>query len=323
VDDIEKYNFDLNGYFVVKNMLSTKEAAGLLAAADRLETHVRNSVDKEPFFIGEFYLRYHHDREYGYNSYKSESGGLQLIVEDFFNAASEFDVLINHKKTLGYVSELAQGPCQLGSGELRYRYKGNITPTHMGGPIDSRNKYEFVGHPMLNPVTGSRAHRDFNLLTVRVIYALHDVPVENGPFSVVPGTHKANFFSPYEDDPTKEPGMVGIPMKAGDAIFFTENLRHGGLPNLLDTPRKTVHMMYSPVWVGSQSPAHWNKAPYITEETFARYDLDQRALFCQSTPGKLQLLRTVAKDPSGSSGAVLGPEPSKSLLVRGLKKLLG
>jgi hypothetical protein len=230
-----------------------------LAAADGLEDRVARKLEEAPSYTGHFHIGYHYDKELGCSSYKNDwGGGRQNIVDDFLNASSEFDSLVNHQRTMAYVSEMAMGPHQLASSELRFRYKGNMTLTHMGGVIDARNRFEFVGRPLLDSATGARDHRDFNLLTVRIVYALHDVPIENGAFCAVPGSHKSNLFSPYGDDPTKEPGMAGIVMEAGDAIFFTENLRHGGLPNSLDTPRKTIHLAIGPAWAGSQSPAHWN-----------------------------------------------------------------
>jgi ectoine hydroxylase-related dioxygenase (phytanoyl-CoA dioxygenase family) len=48
---------------------------------------------------------------------------------------------------------------------------------------------------------------------------------------VVPGTHKSNMKSPHGNNPDEEPGMIGLPVEAGDAILFTEHLRHGGLTN--------------------------------------------------------------------------------------------
>ena len=44
---------------------------------------------------------------------------------------------------------------------------------------------------------------------VRMIYFLHDVSADQGPFCVVPGSHKSNFPSPYRCGPDEEPGMVG------------------------------------------------------------------------------------------------------------------
>ena len=178
------------------------------------------------------------------------------------------------------------GAFHLASGELRILLATGYTPTHMGGPIDHRNRYGSWPRG-IDPLSGLRCHRDFNLVTVRILYALHDIPLDGGAFCAVPGTHKANYPSPFGDDPSTEPGMIGIPLEGGDAIVFTENLRHGGLPSCRDDARKTIHAMFSPAWVGSQSPAHWNGGIYISQATYDRYTPEQRALFCRSTPGVL------------------------------------
>ncbi len=278
--DTEKYLFDLNGYLLVKGLLSEDEARKYLAAADTLEKHIEKHIDAEPQFLGHSSIRYRFDKEFNCYSYKNQmGGGLQYVVDDFLNASSEFDSVVNHAATMRYVEELAPGPYRIGSSELRYRYKSNVTHTHMGGMVDSRNHYEFVGRSMNDTAARVRRPRDFNLLTVRALYALHDVPIEQGPLCVVPGSHKSNYFSPYNSrEPTEEAGMIPIPMEAGDAIFFTENIRHGGFPNLLDKPRKTIHLMISPSWVASQSPIHWDEHVYVSPEAWARYSEEQRAV---------------------------------------------
>ncbi len=274
----EKYQFDLNGYVHVKGVLDAQAVAKCLAAADRMEERVASTIDEEPHFVGHFGIRLHYDQQLGTCSYKiGHSGGLQYVVDDFLNADPVFDVFVNHAPTMAYVRELTMGPVRINSSELRYRHRGNFTATHMGGPIDARNEYRFVGARMLD--ADSRVTwRDFEMLNVRVLYALHDLPEENGPLCVVPGSHKANFPSPYDVDPRQEPGMVVLPMKAGDALFFTENLRHGGFPNVLEKVRKTVHLCFAPAWVASQSPAHWNGLVHVTDAAWSRYDEGQRAL---------------------------------------------
>jgi hypothetical protein len=132
---------------------------------------------------------------------------------------------------------------------------------------------------MDDPGRRKKVTRDFNLLVVRVLYALHDVPVENGPLCVVPGSHKSNYFSPFDPrEPTKEPGMIPLPMEAGDALIFTENLRHGGYPNLMDATRKTLHLAFSPAWIATMSAVHWDGQPYVSPQAWARYDAQQREL---------------------------------------------
>ncbi len=299
MNDVEKYQFDLNGYLLLKGILDPDSVARCLAASNTLEDRIRSTIDDEPHFIGHYGLRYHYDEELGYCSYVTNhgGGGSQYIVDDILNADPAFDALVGHAATMKYVEELALGPLRISSSELRYRDRGNITGSHMGGPIDSRNQYQFVGGPFMDSESGGSTRRDFNLLTVRIMYALHDVPMENGPLCVVPGSHKANFHAPYGGkDPLKEPGMIGVPMQAGDAILFTENLRHGGFPNVLDRTRKTIHICFGPVWASSQSPAHWNDFVHVTEAAWARYSEAQRALLPPPSAGGTMV---PGSDPSG------------------------
>jgi ectoine hydroxylase-related dioxygenase (phytanoyl-CoA dioxygenase family) len=73
--------------------------------------------------------------------------------------------------------------------------------------------------------------------------------------------------------------MIGLEVKAGDAILFTENLRHGGLTNRSDQVRKTLHVGYGPAWMMSQNISTMDEVPYLKPETWHRYDQGQRDLF--------------------------------------------
>jgi hypothetical protein len=303
MDKFEKYHFDLKGYLLVEGILDPETTRQCLAAVDALEDRIVRNIDDGPFFVGHFGLRYNFDEELGCSSYQTNhgGGGVQYVVDDFLNAAPEFDVLVGHERTMAYVREFVEGPIRLNSSEIRYRHRGNITGSHMGGPMDVRNRYQFAG-----AVEGEsglrRTHgRDFDLLTIRALYALHDLPSDNGALCVVPGSHKANYYSPYAGDPMGEPGMIPLPMKAGDVLFFTENLRHGGFPNHLDRVRKTLHLCFGPDWVGSQSPAHWNAEIHVTENAWGRYNEKQRALL--PPPGAGHLIRPGTESTGG--GAVL------------------
>jgi hypothetical protein len=279
MNHLERYTFDLNGYLLVKGILSPSEVARALAATDALESRFACTVHSEPRFAAlKWKGTYHYDAELGTSSYQAHdnvSNGPQYVVDDFLNADPAFDLFVGHPRTIDYIQEMTESPFQIAGSELRYRHKGSITGTHMGGPIDARNEYRFVPHSAANERASQG--RSFDLLTVRVLYALHDVPVENGPLCVVPGSHKANYLSPYGDNPLEEPGMIPLPMAAGDALFFTENLRHGGYPNVVDRVRKTVHLTYAPNWVGSQSPAHHDGVVHVTREAWSRYSDKQRA----------------------------------------------
>src|SRR5205823_4388965 len=146
------------------------------------------------------------------------------------------------------------------------RYAQNASGTHMGGPIDHKYRYAF---------TGGR----IDCMMIRMIYFVHDVSKEQGAFCVVPASHKSNFKSPYQLNQDSEPGMIGLEVKAGDAILFTENLRHGGFTNRSAQTRKTLHVGYGPHWMMSQNIATMDEPQYLTDETCARLSPEQLLLF--------------------------------------------
>ena len=170
-------------------------------------------------------------------------------------------------------------PHSVGSAEIRYRYKGNKTTTHMGGPVDVRNRYNWVGGQMkVGDGTGVQA-RFIDLVNLRMMIALHDIGMDDGPFCLVPGSHKANLLSRFGLDPQLEPGMQAVIMRKGDVLFFTENMRHGGLTNVSGKPRKSIHLLYSQSWSPSQSQVHFNEPLRIHKKAWDRYSPAQRAYF--------------------------------------------
>jgi hypothetical protein len=266
MNTFEKYEFDRQGFLVIPQMLTAEEVAKLSAAMDRLEAHALAHVNLPPRRISLWGNDVHRNPERGYYAHGSDGFGNSLIVEDFFNTDPAFDFLVNHAGTMDVIRDIVQGPVRINNSELRVRYAGNATGVHMGGPIDHKYRYSFNA-------------RGIDCMMVRMIYFVQDVGNEQGAFSVVPGTHKSNYPSPYHCGPDEEPGMVGLPVRSGDAILFTENLRHGGLTNHSEQVRKTLHVGYGPVWMMSQNMATMDEPQNITEETLARYDAAQRSLF--------------------------------------------
>ena len=105
-------------------------------------------------------------------------------------------------------------------------------------------------------------HQDFNFVdhslhrAVHVWIALADVDQQNGCLTVLPGSHRlahhisamgvnATPYDPYrqilEDD-----CKVGIPMKAGEALFFDERTLHGSYPNKSPDVRIAMGAVFLP-----------------------------------------------------------------------------
>ena len=175
--------------------------------------------------------------------------GNTLIIEDFFNADPSFDMLIDHAPTMAYINAIIQERPTINNCEIRIRYPGNQTGSHMGGPVGRKHRYYYSG-------------QGIDCMMVRMVYFVHDVGPGQGEFCVVPATHKSNMASPYTGtDPDTEPGMIGLPVQAGDAILFTENLRHGGFTNRSNQTRKTLHIGYGPFWMKSQNHSTMDEEP--------------------------------------------------------------
>lgn len=266
MNEIEKYEFDRQGYLVIKQALTKAQVASMAVAIDELEDHALTHIQAPPRKTAAWGHSYHADDVLGYHATGEHADGKTLIVEDFWNASPAFDVLLDHQLTLAYIQSIILGRSTINNSEIRIRYTNNASGTHMGGPIDHKYRYAF---------TGGR----IDCMMVRMVYFVHDVGPEQGPFCVVPGTHKTNYPSPYGRNPDEEPGMIGLPVEAGDAILFTENLRHGGLTNRSPQTRKTIHVGYGPYWMMSQNIATMDEEPYITQATRMRLTLEQNNVF--------------------------------------------
>jgi ectoine hydroxylase-related dioxygenase (phytanoyl-CoA dioxygenase family) len=270
MNDVDAYEFDRQGFLVIPALLTAAQVASLAAAVGRLVEHAEGHKALPPRRRSTWGHDYHIDEEVGYQVAEAVSTagneGRSLLIEDFWNADPAFDCLVGHAPTLAYIEKVVRVRPTINNSELRVRHQGNQTGTHMGGPTAAKYRYHF------GPAGPDCA-------MVRMIYFVHDVAAGEGEFCVVPGTHKTNLPSPYGQDPAAEPGMIGLPAHAGDAILFTENLRHGGLLNRSTQVRKTLHVGYGPFWMRSQNIATMDEPQLITPTTWQRYTPEQRLLF--------------------------------------------
>ncbi|MDE2638026.1 MAG: phytanoyl-CoA dioxygenase family protein [Chloroflexota bacterium] len=267
MNDIEQYEFDRLGYLVIPNFLTDAEVSSLSAAIDAAEEDALAQLDRPPDKISAHGIHYRHNAEKGYFVSGAREEGNTLIIEDFYNADPAFDILIDHPPTMKYIRAIVKERPTINNSEIRIRYPGNQTGSHMGGPVSPKHRYYY-------------SDQGIDCMMVRMVYFVHDVDPGQGEFCVAPATHKSNMASPYEgSDPDKEPGMIGLSVKAGDAILFTENLRHGGLTNRSRQTRKTLHVGYGPFWMKSQNHSTMDEEPYVLPSAFARWNDAQRLLF--------------------------------------------
>lgn len=265
MDDRERYDFDRCGYLHIPGLLSRGEAANLLDASQALEEHALACRENAPRWKSIWGPEYWQNPEFGYFASGERAAGSTLMVEDFWHFPTAFDMLIGHPRTMEYIRRVIRGPAAINNSELRIRYGGNATGMHMGYPQGSKYRYRVIGG-------------EIDCMMVRMVYFLHDVGPDDGPLCVVPGTHVNSFPCPVQVPVEEEPGAVGLCVRAGDAVLFTEATRHGGFPNRGPRTRYTLHVGYGPDYLKSQNISTMDEEPHVTPALAARLSEEQRAL---------------------------------------------
>ena len=272
--EIEQYEFDRQGYIVIPGFLNGSEVAQLAGAVDRLLDHAEHHLTLPPRKRSAWGSEHHADTELGYHVQGEAAEDRTIIIEDFWNADPTFDMLVDHGPTMEYIRGIVAQRPTINNSEIRVRYRGNAS-RHHGGRRPETQKYRYS-------FTDGR----IDCMMVHMVYFVHDVATDQGAFTVVPGTHKSQLPCPYGTDPDTEPCTVSLEVKAGDAILFTEALRHGGRTNRSDQVRKTVHVGYGPYWMMSQNVATMDETQHILESTLDRWTSAQRDLFRAWVPLK-------------------------------------
>ena len=269
MDDRERYLFDLSGFLHIPGLLSASEARRLYEAAVELEEHALACRHDSPKWRAVWGHEYWQNKKH---SYFAQMNGAEdartLMIEDFWLYPDAFDMLIGHDRTLSYVRRIIQSEISINNSELRIRYTNNASGMHLGHPDGRRQKYRYE-------VIDGEIHATM----VRMIYFLHDVSMDEGPTCFVPGSHRNAFPVPVKTGSVEdEPGVVGIPVKAGDGILFTEACRHGGFTNRSEKTRYTFHVGYGPHFMKSQNISTMDEPVNVTDELLGRLSDAQRKL---------------------------------------------
>lgn len=244
MDALEQYVFDVNGFIIVRDILSAQQVAALNEAIDANQDRVRLRAD-EQLLAGESQrLRGTHGR--------GDIGGILTWPQPW---CQPFRDLLSHPPALQRMLVL------IGNG-LRYANANGISMTQgaegcllHGGDVMRPNShlFRFRNGVFWNSLMG-------------VCYQLTDVGPGDGGFVCIPGSHKANLDLP--DDVVRldrDPGCLVQPeMRAGDALIFTEALTHGTLPWTATHERRTLLYRYS--------AGAWSSAPgTVQREQYAPF----------------------------------------------------
>lgn len=214
--DDERYLFDLNGYIVLRGVLSDEDVAGLrdeVRAAGIDEALLSHS-----YLHAGFPTDYYDRADTGPDGYRYMSKSLLL------DWGPRVRSLVAHPALRAYLAALV-GPAY----RLDHAYgvfsRGRTRPhaLHNGGtPFDPSQMYVFRDGQMHNSM-------------VVVQFALTPVGPGDGGFCCIPGSHKSNYPLPpdlpaLEDlDPEWRANIRSVAMRPGDVLIFTEAVTHGAL----------------------------------------------------------------------------------------------
>ena len=260
----EKYLWDLRGYLVVKNALTSDEVASMNAYVDENVTgrkesgtyHPRQTSDnKVGSFAGSDRTRFTDGDDRAWSSASLLSWGGPFID------------LIDHPSIAPYLEEVLQPGYRLDHDYLKIDNKvaDRLLYLHGGG--------QGAGGPtdLVGPTDGGQCYYRYNngkfySGLIAVAYELRDVQEGDGGFACVPGSHKANIELPqnWKKSETQDeiPEVVDrVSANAGDAIIFTEACAHGTIPWQGDRERRTLFYKYTPHAV-AWSPCYYNADHY-------------------------------------------------------------
>ncbi|MCG9895132.1 MAG: phytanoyl-CoA dioxygenase family protein [Fimbriimonadaceae bacterium] len=207
--------------------------------------------------------------------YGSKDGvNFQNIIE----GGPVFEELIDHAAWIDQVRryiEVDDHWLSIEENFLNVRESGGYIPIHSGGQLvrftsDFRNS------------AGRWAVGQINILM-----ALNDIGEGDGPTTVVPGGHKS-----HEDHPQRKTawnpdrqtsgaeavGMVQVPLKAGDALMFTDAITHGSMPRTNPGQRRVLIYRYAPHLLANRF--HYLPSP----ELLARLTPERRRLVMSVPP---------------------------------------
>jgi ectoine hydroxylase-related dioxygenase (phytanoyl-CoA dioxygenase family) len=232
MDDDDRYLFDLNGYIIVRNVLSkddVERANDIITkrmdqTVERSEASLRNTV-KGTAFSG--------------SANRKDLGG----VLEWGSESQIFRSMLAHPKLLPYFHTL------LGKG-----YRMDHMPFCI---IQGKNSEGFQLHGGTIDCTSGKynPHLAYSynhgvaqcaLLGCNLILVDHNAG--DGGFCVVPGSHKSNYKMPkgMVDGERYSEYIVQPETKAGDVILFSEGTVHGAKAWVSDHERRTCLYRFGP-----------------------------------------------------------------------------
>lgn len=232
----EKYLFDLNGYLLVRGVLSEPELKALHSAIDE---HAHEAVSRSSMA-----LRNAGAGAFGDKGARRDLGGMLAWQTPGFRE------LLAHPKLAPYLTALCGEGYRLDHQPLvLLQDAGSEGFALHGGPLSGDDG---VPQGVFNPELQYRCvnGQPWTSLLAMAVH-LVDAPEGAGGFCVVRGSHKANFAVPKDFASGRSAEFaqefVEQPVtSAGDVLFFSEATVHGAKPWRMDYERRLALYRFSP-----------------------------------------------------------------------------
>ena len=166
----------------------------------------------------------------------------QTEILNVIEAGGVFEELMAHSQVLSYLGSLIWGhQFRLIRSRAILREPGFGDPLNQGGRADPRRYARYR----------CTWEGEFRCLMITCLVALSDAGKGQGPFCVLPGSHKSNLSHPYSGiDLDNIASLEEISLKAGSGVLFTETLSHA----IKSPPAETqawVEFQYGPSYMVS------------------------------------------------------------------------
>tara|TARA_B100001057_G_scaffold500944_1_gene619029 strand:+ start:2564 stop:3325 length:762 start_codon:yes stop_codon:yes gene_type:complete len=209
------YEFDLNGYVVLKKIIPENI---IKKANEKLKLYENLNQKNLPqnVYFGK-----------GYDA-------KDVYISNILEADKTFEHFATEKNILKLLSRFTLNFFRLNhTVAMIKRSKGAYTYLHMGNvPHHPKVFYIYKDGKIFSNIT-------------KVVFPLCNNKENDGGFAAIPGSHKSNFSRPFDNNPKKNYLLKHINADPGDAIFFTEALAHGSLVNNTGKTRRILSYCYS------------------------------------------------------------------------------
>lgn len=254
ISDEDRFQFDLQGYVLLRGALDEADRKALLAEVERLETQ---DFDDSRF-------------PQSYNEQPADptkavgANGSSIRLNSLLRNSEVFDRVIDYPTVLPYLEAFMDRP-QLGNAWAISKFEGAA----VGG-----------WHRGRDPMHYAVRNGDIRTRMLNTVYFLTDNGPDDGSMAVIPGGHKSNFDLKWQDYPGRAmPGSITVTGKAGDILIFTETLLHTGLAKTTPGRRSNIYLNYISLDanVMTYSPQH-NHHFAMPPQVRARFTEPQREL---------------------------------------------